>query len=78
MLTLKNFVVLLYDRTSSETRVDAARKLMYCNKGRAIDAILPTAAALLQPTMRTIYQGGFVWGQLGKCHVELPSQELYG
>ena len=44
---LEQFVVLLYDRTSSHCHVNKARK-----KNRAIDGLPPTQAALIQHVKR--------------------------
>lgn len=78
MSVMESFVVLMYDRTCQETEVNAARKHMFCTKSRSIDAIPPTAAALLQHTKRAIYQGGFVWGQAQECAPVLPSPDAWG
>ena len=39
---LERFVALLYDRTSSHDNVNDARKQLFIQKGRAIDALPPT------------------------------------
>ena len=77
MSVLGAFVVLLYDRTCTETIVDLAKKHMFTTKGRSIDNFPPTRAALTQHTKRTVYQGGYVWGQaLVRCPF-IPSPETY-
>ena len=48
MPMLEHFVVLLYDNASTCTRIDEPRKELFTQKGRSIDAIPPTSAALLQ------------------------------
>ena len=56
---LERFVVLLYDRTSSKTSVNDARKQLFALKGRARDAIPPsrsTRVALVEHTKRAAYQ----------------------
>jgi len=45
---LERFMVLLYDRTSSQECVNEARKQLFTQKGRAIDGLPPTQAALIQ------------------------------
>ncbi|KAG0724206.1 hypothetical protein GWK47_041118 [Chionoecetes opilio] len=52
MQPLERFVVLLYDRTSTEEGVNQARKQLFSKKGRAIDrySLPPTQAALIQHT----------------------------
>ena len=78
MSVLEAFVVLLYGRTCTETTVDLARKHIFTIKGRSMDNLPPTRAALLQHTKRAVYQGGYVWGQaLVRCPCIL-SPETYG
>ena len=75
MSVLEAFVVLLYDRTCTETTVNLARKHILTTKGRSMDNLPPARAALLQHTKRTVYQGGYVWGQtLVRCPF-IPSPE---
>ena len=62
LAAFEKFVVLLYDRTCSEASVDAARIFLFTRKGRQIEAIPPTRAALFQHTKRAIHQAGFIWG----------------
>ena len=78
MSVLEKYVVLLYDRTSSETTVNSARKNIFTTKSRSIENIPPTRAALLQHTKRALYQGGHVWGKAHVCNPLLPSPQLYG
>ena len=47
MPTLEHFVVLMHDRTTMCTQVNDARKALFTKKGRSMDAIPPTAAALV-------------------------------
>ncbi|KAG0720995.1 hypothetical protein GWK47_047344 [Chionoecetes opilio] len=47
MQPLERFAVLLYDRTSTEEGVNQARKQLFSKKGRAIDGLPPTQAALI-------------------------------
>ena len=64
MSVLEAFVVLSYDdHTCTETTVNLARKHIFTTKGRSMDNLPPTRAALLQLTKRAVYQGGYVWGQ---------------
>ena len=78
MPTLERFVILLYDRTSSETSVDEARKDMYCRKNRQIDNIPPTADALYHNTMRCTFIAGYVWGQSLVYTPVLPCPSQWG
>jgi len=70
---LERFVVLLYDHTSSQEFVNGARKQLFTQKGRAIDGLPPTQAALLQHTKRAAYQAGHCWAQTMIATLELPS-----
>ena len=62
--TMERFVVLLYDRTSNHEHVNDARKQLYTQKCRAIDALPPTQEAIRQHMRRTAYQAGYCWGQM--------------
>lgn len=75
---LERYVVLLYDRTSSQTEVNQARKELFTLKGRAIDGLPPTRAALIEHTKRAAYQAGHCWGQMMLANPELPSPEDWG
>ena len=57
---LERFVVLMYDRTSSCTRVNEARKDLFTRKGRFIELIPPTSNALLHHMKRSVFQAGHV------------------
>ena len=56
---LQRFVVLMYDRSSNKTSVNALRKHLFTKKGRPMEALPPTEAALLQHARRAVYQSGF-------------------
>ena len=75
---LQRYVVLLYDRTSELPTVLEARKHLFTQKGRQIESLPPTEAALLQHTKRATYQGGHCWGQALVCQPELPSPGDWG
>ena len=75
---LERFVVLLYDRTSSQEFVNGARKQLFTQKGRAIDGLPPTQAALLQHTKRAAYQAGHCLAQTMIATPELPSPSEWG
>jgi len=65
-------MVLLYDRTSSQECVNQARK--FTQKGRAIDGLPPTQAALIQYIKRAAYHAGHCWAQMMMGVPELLSQ----
>ena len=46
MSVLEAFIVLLYDRTCTETTVNLARKHIFTTKGRSMDNLPPPRAAL--------------------------------
>ena len=56
MSTIERFVV-MYDRTSSCESVDEARQELFTHKGRAIELIPPTSAALFQHAKRSCISG---------------------
>ena len=78
MEPLERFVVLMYDRTSSQESVNQARKELFTKKDRAIDGLPPTQAALKQHTKRAAYQAGHCWGQVMVAAPELPSPGDWG
>ena len=48
MVVLERFVVLIYDRTSSLTKVNEARQKLFLKRSRSLDSIPPTRALLEQ------------------------------
>ena len=54
-------------------QVNEARKQLFTQKGRSIDSILLTQAALIEHTKRAAYQVGHVWGQMFLPAPKLPS-----
>ena len=76
--TLEHFVVLLYDRTSNHEHVNDARKQLFTQKGRAIDALPPTREALGPHIRRTADQADYCWGQMMVVAAELPSPSEWG
>ena len=71
-------MVLLYDRTSTQVLVNQARKELFTQKGRTIDGLPPTQAALIEHTKRAVYQAVHCWGQLMVAAPELPSPGDWG
>ena len=61
---LERFTILLYDRTSNIVNIDEARRELFTKKGRAMDTLPPTKAALVQHIQRSVYQGGHCWGKM--------------
>ena len=56
---LERFVILLYDRTGTLDCVNQARKQLFTQKGRSIEGLPPTKAALILHTKRVAYQAGY-------------------
>ncbi|CAH3107879.1 unnamed protein product, partial [Porites lobata] len=78
MSTLERFVVLLYDRTSSSSSVNEARKQLFTRKARNFDALPPTRDSLLEHVKRTAYQAGHIWGQALVPNPPIPSPQDWG
>lgn len=78
MQPLERFMVLLYDRTSTEEGVNKARKQLFREKGRAIDGLPHTQAALIQHTKRAVYQAGHCWAQVMTPAPEVLSPSEWG
>lgn len=70
---LERFIVLIYDRTSSDDSVNDARKHLFFQKSRAMDNLPPTQDALIQHTKRAIYQASYCWAQMMVAIPVLPS-----
>ena len=69
--TLARFVIVLYDRSSSCSDVDATRKDLFMLKTGL--KIYPYRSSPC-----TSYQGGIVWGKLFKVNKQLPSPNQWG
>ena len=78
MDVIERFVVLLYDQTSSLTKVNDARQGLFSKKSRNLDKIPPIRAVLVQHTKRAVFQGGYVSGQALLKQAVLPSPSDYG
>ena len=73
MVVLERFVVLIYDRTSSLTKVNEARQKLFLKRSRSLDSIPPTRALLEQHVKR-----GCIRGQTLLCQPVLPSPSDWG
>ena len=62
MPTLERFTAILYDRTLNSVTTNACRGDLFC-KGRSIDNIPPTSAALIKHALHSVYIAGHVWAQ---------------
>ena len=74
---IERFVIVMYDRTSTCTSVNEARKKLFARKQSPV-AIPPTKAALEQHVKRAAYQGGYIWGQTQNAAPVLPSPLKWG
>eukprot|EP00745_Piridium_sociabile_P014857 TRINITY_DN21914_c0_g2_i3.p1 TRINITY_DN21914_c0_g2~~TRINITY_DN21914_c0_g2_i3.p1 ORF type:complete len:617 (-),score=120.53 TRINITY_DN21914_c0_g2_i3:145-1995(-) len=78
MALVERCVVLLFDKTSNDLDVNSARKYLFTKKGRQIEHVPPTSAALLQHVKRAVYQGGHIWGQASLPAPDLPDPSNWG
>ena len=69
---IERFTILLYNHTSSKVNIDEACQKLFTMKSRAMDAIPPTRAALLQHIKRAVYQGGHCWGKTLQGTIGMP------
>lgn len=59
-------------------QVNECRRILFSKKNRGIEFIPPTQAALQQHLLRTLYQGGHVWGQSTTLQPMLPNPCDFG
>ena len=78
MELLEQYVVLLYDPTSSQTSVNQAHKKLFTLKGRVIGGLPPTQAALIEHTKRAAYLAGHCWEQVMVSGPKLPPWVING
>ena len=60
MNIIERFVILLFDRTSTYTKVDHARRKLFPRK-HSMHQIPPTRAALEEHVKRAVSQSGHIW-----------------
>ena len=75
---LQRFTILLYNRTSEETEVNTARRILFTQKNRSIETIPPTLGSLTQHIRRAAYQAGHIWGQMLIACPEVPDPGQWG
>ena len=69
----------LYSITkSNKVNIDEARQELFTMKGRAMDAIPPNRAALLQHIKRPVHQGGHCWGKMLQVTIGMPPPGDWG
>lgn len=74
---LERFVVLLYERTSDQMKVNDVRKHLFAQKSRSLENIPPTQAVLIQHIKRASYQAN-IWNQALIPDPQLPSPSNWG
>ena len=72
---LERFTILLYNCTSTIVNIDEAHHELFTKKGRVMDALPPTKAALVQHIRRAVYQSGHC--MLHVC-LDMPTPENWG
>ena len=72
MHVIERFVILLFDITSTFTKVDHAERKLFPQK-TSVQQIPPTRAALEKHVKRPVYQGGHIWGKKLLPDPVLPS-----
>ena len=78
MAVIERFVFLLYEQTSAIVEVNQARKDLFTKKARNLENIPPTRTALEQHTMRAVFQGANIWGQVLLTQPVIPSPSAWG
>ena len=75
---IERFVVVCYDRVSDRESVNEERRYLFTKKGRDIQSIPPTQAALIQQLKRAVYQGGHCWTRALDPRPEIPCPSEWG
>ena len=76
--TIEIYIVLMYDRGSSDDKVNRTRQTLFTQKGREIENIPPTQDVLYHHFLRVGYQAGHIWGQALHKAPKLPSPAFFG
>ena len=74
---IERFVSLMYDKTTVHDKVNDARKHLFTKRGRALETIPPTQAALLEHTKRAILQA-LIWKEALIPQPEIPDPAMWG
>ncbi|KAG0710103.1 hypothetical protein GWK47_023496 [Chionoecetes opilio] len=74
---LERFTVIIYNKTSNLDSVYEARRELFSQKNRPMEKIPPTQEALLQHTLRAVYQAG-IWATSDQCEKKPPTPEGFG
>ncbi|KAG0724638.1 hypothetical protein GWK47_040164 [Chionoecetes opilio] len=74
---LERFTVIIYNKKSNLDSVNEARRELFSQKNRTMENIPPTQEALLQHTLRAVYQAG-IWATSDHCEQKPPTSEGFG
>ena len=74
---VERFVSLMYDKTSIHSKVNDTRKHLFTKRGRMLETIPPTEAALLEHTKRAVLQA-LVWKEAVIPQPEVLDPEKWG
>ena len=69
MATIESFIILLYDRTSTSTDIDQARRKLFA-KRHNVQSIPPAKAALKEHVKRAVYNKEAIYGVRCWCQHE--------
>ena len=78
MPVLERFTVFWYDKTSDVDTLNEARKRLYCNKRRTVDALPPTSDTPSLHAKRVAYVAGYIWASMLNRDQILPSPAEWG
>ena len=66
---IEQFVILIYSKGCTLSRVNDARKELFAVSRRSMDNIPPTQGALIQHIKRAVYQASYLWHRQLKLHL---------
>lgn len=75
---LERFLIVMYDRTSDCTSLDAARMQMFTKKAKSLESLPPTSDAFLLHVKRTIFQAVHCWGHCMEKEPHFPDPTEWG
>ena len=75
---IERFVILIYSKVCTLSRVNDARKELFAVSRRSMDNIPPTQGALIQHIKRAVYQASYLWAQALKPSPDVPSPKDWG
>ena len=78
MKCIEAFIIFMNTHQRDKHDINQARKMLFCQKGRAIENIPPTKAALIEHIRRSTYQGAICWGQCLVANQQLPCPSDWG